>query len=218
MYYLLELGPNNSFNKALSKFHACRCLVLGAGSEVPLVERFSKDIIGVNISRKELLQIKRSKTSLILGDAQQLPLIQLFFDLVVCKSTLHHLTNLNAAVLELSRVLRKGGHVILYEPGLLNPISLLGRKSFPTDIHVTYEKPFIPSGLKRLTKLHFRFVNESYFFLFVHIFPILGKWMNFFRDTRVLKAFYDFDALLCRTPFRNLCWILVFVLEKDDQS
>jgi len=81
---------------------------------------------------------------------------------------------------------------------------------------VTFEKPFNPASLKEMLTKVFRVVNESYFFLFVHIFPVLGKWMGFFRNTRFLRAFYDFDALFCRTPLRNLCWILIFVLRKHE--
>jgi hypothetical protein len=114
----------------------------------------------------------------------------------------------------LSRVLRERGNVIIYEPGLLNVVALFGRKLLPTDIHVTYEKPFIPSDLKKILTKLFRVVSENYFLLFVHIFPIVGKWIYFLRDIRLLIPLYDFDALLCRTAFKNFCWILVFVLRK----
>ncbi|MBS7646792.1 class I SAM-dependent methyltransferase [Candidatus Bathyarchaeota archaeon] len=150
-----------------------------------------KEIVGINISRKELQKIDKRIACIVLGDAQRLPFKGSSFNVIVCKSTLHHLADPSKGILEMQRVLCEGGSVIFYESGALNPIAAIGRKFFPTDIHVRSERPFVPIVLKEmLGKARFNIVNEGYFFLFIHIFPILGKWVSFFRGTRFLKLLH----------------------------
>jgi SAM-dependent methyltransferase len=130
MGYLEALGPISLFKDVLVKNSNSRCLIVGAASETHLVSKFSDDIVGVNISLEELRRIKQLKPNLILGDAQDLPISKCSVDFIVCKSTLHHFNNLNVAMSEMNRVLRKGSYVVLYEPGLLNPIAFLVESSF----------------------------------------------------------------------------------------
>lgn len=219
MDYLFELGSSVSFERMLARTCTGDCLILGVGSEINLVNRFSNDVVGINISREELLQIEGSKADLILGDAHCLPFKEASFDAVVSKSTLHHFIDLNGAMEELRKVLREGGYVVLYEPGLLNPIAFFGRQLFPTNIHVASERPFVPTSLKKvIVSFKFKIIEEEYYYLFVHIFPILAKRVVFLRKSKLLKFLYRFDALLCRTFLRNLCWVLIFVLRKDARA
>ena len=215
MGYFEALGPISLLKDVLLKNSNRRCLIVGAGGETHLVSKFSDDIVGVNISLEELRRVKQLKTNLILGDAQSLPIKKCSVDFIVCKSTLHHFDNLNVAMSEMNRVLRKGSYIVLYEPGLLNPIAFFGRKFFPTDIHESSERPFNPIGLRKLLIKHFQVISEKDFFLFAHIIPILGKRLNFLGNHRFLSAIFDLDALFCKTFLRNFCWIMVFVLRKD---
>jgi SAM-dependent methyltransferase len=214
MNYLLDSGPNVLFRNALSKGGRHECLILGAGSEMGLVSEFCSNIVGINVSRETLQRIKRFDADLILADAQRLPLKDACVDLVVCKSTLHHLSDLSHSVLEIKRVALSNAHIFLYEPGVLNFIAFLGRKLFPTDIHDPSERPFNPSNLRKVVTKHFEVNNETDFFVFVHIIPILEKKLNVPNNPRLLKGLSSFDALLCRTFLRNFSWILVFNLSK----
>lgn len=215
MDYLLKLGSGSSLERYLGKICAGNCLVLGAGLEINLVNRYSNAIVGINICREELLQIGGTKAELILADAHWLPFREASFDVIVSKSVLHHFINLRGAMKELKQVLREGGNVVLYEPGLLNPPAFFGRQFFPTDRHVASEQPFIPSSLKKVIfDFEFKIIKEEYYYLFVHVFPIIAKWIAFFKKSEILKLSYRFDTLLCRTFLKNLCWILIFVLKK----
>lgn len=89
------------------------------------------------------------------------------------------------------------GKKALYEPGLLNPIAFFGRQLFPTNIHVAPERPFVPTSLKKvIVRFKFKIIEEEYYYLFVHMFPILAKWVVFFRKSKLLKLFYHFNVLL----------------------
>jgi SAM-dependent methyltransferase len=215
MDYLLNSGSSFSFERLLVRNCTGRCLVLGAGSETNLVAGVSHYVVGINISKEELLRVSGSKANLILGDAHWLPFKKSSFDAIVCKSALHHFTDLNRAMQELRRVLREDGCAVLHEPGLLNPIAFFGRKLFPTNIHVDSERPFIPTNLKKtLTIFRFNIVKEEYYYIFVQFLPILAKWLAFLRKTTLLKLFNLFDVLLCRTFLRNISWIMIFVITK----
>ena len=214
MNYLLNTGPNYSFESALLNAQSHNCLVLGAGNEVGLINEFCDNIIGLNVSRETLKRIKQFGINLILADAQQLPIKDNCVDLVVCKSSLHHLSDLNGSILGIKRVAVSGSYVFLYEPGLLNIIAFFGRKVFPTDIHEPSEKPFIRTNLRNSLVAEFEVINEADFFLFVHVFPILEKKLNMALPLWLLKGFSTFDAMLCRTFLKNLSWVLTFTLRK----
>ena len=71
---------------------------------------------------------KVSKGFAVLGDATSMPIVGGCADLVICKSVTHHLTDtqLEDALNESRRVLRPGGHVILFD-AVLNKRRFAGR-------------------------------------------------------------------------------------------
>lgn len=214
MNYLLELGPYTLFRNVLVDASNGRCLVLGAGGDLRIVSGFSASIVGINLSLHDLQSARRFKADLILCDARRLPLKLSCIDLVVCKSTLHHLGDLNLPLSEWNRVLRNGSLVFLFEPGMLNFVAFLGRKLFPTDRHESSEKPLNPFPLRMVLAKNFEILNETEFFLFIHIIPILGKYLRILKGHQFLRATSNIDAFFCRTILKNFCWILTFTLRK----
>jgi SAM-dependent methyltransferase len=213
MEYLLDSGSGVSLGRIFAENCTGTCLILGISSEASLVNPFSSDVVRINISREEL-EHSRENAMLILADAHHLPFKQSSFDTIVSKSVLHHFTDLNGAMTELKQVLRESGFFVLFEPGLLNHIAFFGRKLFPTDIHVDSEQPFVPTSLKKLL-VNFKIIEDEYHYLFVHLFPILAKYVVLFRKNSLLHLFYYVDAFLCRTLLRNTCWVLIFLLRKN---
>lgn len=179
MAYLVNSGPNSLFRSVLSRAGSHECLVLGAGNEVGLVSEFCNDVVGINVSRETLQRIKRFNANLILADAQRLPIKDACVDLVVCKSSLHHFSDINHSVLEIKRVTMQGSYVFLLEPGLLNIIAFFGRKLFPTNIHEPSERPFIPANLKKVLAKQFEVVNETDFFCVCARYSNFGKGIEF---------------------------------------
>jgi SAM-dependent methyltransferase len=212
----MESGPKIHFKNMLSTLSNCSCLVIGDSGETNQVCKFSDNVVGVNISFDELRKSKGSGAHLIICDGQKLPLKASYFDVIICRSTLHHLSNLNEALAEMNRILAKDSRVFLHEPGILNFIAFLGRRFFPTNIHDVDEKPFNPIILRKTLSIHFKIINEVDFFLIVHAFPILGKRLKVFGNHHFLRAMLSFDNVLCKTFFKNLCWISIFLLEKKE--
>ena len=125
-----DSGPNRIFRNTLSNNKSHKCLVLGIGNEVGIISEYCDNVIGINISPEYLQKIRGFNADLILADAQMLPIKDSCVDLIVCKSSLHHLTDLNHSVLEIKRVMIQGSYFFLYEPGLLNIIAFFWSKAF----------------------------------------------------------------------------------------
>ena len=84
----------------------------------------------------------------ILGDATSMPIRDGYADMVICKSVTHHLTDsqLDRALDESRRILRPGGHMVLFD-AVLNKhrwaglaLWKLDRGSYPRPIEVLQEK------------------------------------------------------------------------------
>jgi len=211
---ILMEGPRSVFENVLRKAHNSSCLVLGAGPETNQIENIGSFVVGINISFEEMQSTKGASSNLIKADAQWLPIKESSFDILFCRSTLHHLKDVARASNEINRVTKKDSLIFFHEPGLLNFVAFICRKFFPTSIHDPSEKPFIPSVLKRFLSKEFHIKEEYYFLLFAHALPVIGKKVRFFGNVRILNAMSSLDKFLCKTPFKNLCWIFVFVINK----
>jgi SAM-dependent methyltransferase len=210
---LFNSGPTPSLTQAIHNSKNKRCLVLGAGGETRLILQ-NNEIIGINISRQELDPIKCLNTYLIICDGQYLPLKESCVSYVFCKSTLHHLPNLDQALNEMVRVSEPSTSYFLYEPGILNFFAFIGRKFYPTEIHDPTEKPFIPSVLNKKLSRKFVINDQQYYFIFVHILPILGRRLSILNNDNLLKKALYIDSLLCKTPLKELCWLMIFNLKR----
>jgi SAM-dependent methyltransferase len=214
MNFLMDRGPAALFNDTIPIASNRSCLVLGAGPEVAAIKKFAKSIVGINVDVNELRRIKAPDVDVIIGDAQKLPLKQSGFDIIICRSTLHHLKDLNGALAEMDRVLRDDSFIFLHEPGLFNVIAFIGRKFFPTNIHDPTELAFNPNYLRKAISEKFKIIKEADFFLLVHLFPIIGRRLKIFRNNILLSSLMDLDIFLSKTFLGNLCWIFVFLLKK----
>lgn len=99
-----------------------RILDLGCGNGnilKILKERICAEYYGLDISEKmiEEAEKKLGKTArLQVGDAEQQPYGDNFFDVVICNASFHHYPNPEKAAAEISRIIKPGGLLILGDP------------------------------------------------------------------------------------------------------
>jgi SAM-dependent methyltransferase len=133
-----------------------RVLVLGAGAdEIRLVQRFTDRIWALNISERAVAELSREFPSVraFVADAEQLDAIGERFDVVYCKSILHHLHPLDRVLASIARRLAPGGVLfVAMEPGLYNPFAALGRRFTPSQSHTPGERALVFSDFSRLAR------------------------------------------------------------------
>ena len=128
--YFIQLGNIAAGRKVLE-------LGIGTGEFTKKVTSTGADITGIDIS-PDLLKIageciKNKNVRVKIQNIEKMDFRDGSFDVVFGSSILHHL-NLRAALVEIYRVLNKGGRVVFTEPNMLNPqiwaernISAIGR-------------------------------------------------------------------------------------------
>ncbi len=136
------------------------------------------------------------------------------FDFIYGHSILHHL-DLEIALPEISRMLRKDGHAIFLEPLDTNPVIKIFRKLTPSKRTPT-EKPFTFKQISELNKYFTEVHHREFYFI-----SLLAYLWNFvFRNNNQFRAFLNQltkidDLLLKWIPlFRYFCWITVLDLRK----
>jgi ubiquinone/menaquinone biosynthesis C-methylase UbiE len=77
---------------------------------------------GVDYSPSMVTAARRCGHNVTQGDAYDTGCISGSFDYVICNLVLHHLTDVRAALLEVKRVLKRGGRVVVYEHNYRNPL------------------------------------------------------------------------------------------------
>jgi len=223
MEYLRSIGDEKSIKEAYTMYLKntdCLIVGVGGGQNALDIRDTCPCILGIDISKEKITEAKMKcnfiNCEFLVCDAMHLPLRNAVIGSILCKATLHHLT-LEIALNEFNRVLRNKQVLILQEPGLLNPIALIGRKFFPTSSHTPKERPFIPRRLKYIVNEKFEEIESQYFYLITPALPILAnyihnismkKYMNFIR------SLYLLEKRLLRTRLKELCWIYLSVWRK----
>ena len=190
------------------------CLILGCGNghDCSELEKYCKNIVGVDISSRLIKEAKYNfkNINFIQADAELLPFKNCSFDVVYCKSILHHL-NFEKSIIELTRILRIEGILfIAYEPCLLNPFGFIGRKFFPSNIHTPNERPFIPYVFeKKITSNGYKKIYLDYFNLWSIIFPIIGKKLKLKYSLKIMiDISVKLENLIKITPLKN-CYLVM---------
>lgn len=179
-------GENAKFySKSASEFYGC-------------------DISDIGIEMAKSLNLRNSK--FYCADAHKLPFKNNEFDIIIVNSLLHHL-DLNKGLVEIKRVLKKNGALILREPLGINPIFNIYRKKTPLSRTID-ERPFDLKDIYLLKKF-FHFKNVRYFGLL--------SLTNAFVTNRSLKDFLcKVDEILSRTPLKIIFWQISGVFTPKD--
>ena len=120
-----------------------------------LSENSEAELYGIDLSEKMIEEAEErlnGKARLTIGDAEMLPYKEGSFDLVICNASFHHYPNPEKALLEIKRVLKPNGTLILGDPTapaiILQVFNLLLRWSESGDYRL-YNKKSIGILLKR---------------------------------------------------------------------
>jgi ubiquinone/menaquinone biosynthesis C-methylase UbiE len=134
------------------------------------------------------LRKQDQSASLLVADAESLPFPEASFDCIVGISILHHL-DLGRALLEIKRVLKRGGRFMFSEPNMLNP-QIFIQKNIPFIKRALGDSPsetaffahavrrdFLRHGL-RVEVRHFDFLHPLVPKAYVDAVEALGRWLE----------------------------------------
>lgn len=175
--------------------------------------------VGLDISSEMLRYAAKYSDQLILGNSQKLPFKDQSFDVVFCRSLIHHLPDPESAVKEIARVLRPKGEVVFADtnPSLLSvlPRLIANRGEHFSDEHKNMSR----RKLQKLLEPYFKVERVVYFgyiaypvFGFPDILPVF-KYVPFKSLTEAVLMFID--NVLSKLPLiRSQSWGIIVKGEK----
>jgi ubiquinone/menaquinone biosynthesis C-methylase UbiE len=180
-------------------------------------------IVGLDLSSEMLERASQRSNRLVLGNSQQLPFRDGSFDLVFCRSILHHLPAPGEAVREMSRVLRPGGEVVLVETNksLLStfPRRIANRGGHFSEDHQNMDRRI----LKNMLEPYFTIDEVSYFGYVAY--PLLGfpDLVDIFRyvpfKSVAARILMGIDSALSKIPLvRTQSWAILFKATADKKE
>lgn len=98
----------------------------GLGVYVRKFREFSGDVCGIDIDPKRLREGAKTTPGLMLAVGEHLPYPDATFDAIVLNEVIEHVTDDVATMAEAFRVLRPGGHIVIYAPNRLYPFETHG--------------------------------------------------------------------------------------------
>jgi SAM-dependent methyltransferase len=133
-----------------------------------------RPLLADRLSSYVAVDLRRTHLTNVIGSAEQLPFRAERFDLVVCTQVLEYVSDPHAAIREMARVLKPGGHLFLSVPS-----------ACPTDAAEECWR-FLPGGLRHLLAS----------FQEIEIAPEGGSVSGFFRTSNIcLNMFVRYPAV-----------------------
>lgn len=106
----------------------------GSGKDILIYEGLgAKEIYGLDSSKVMISEAKRSvknPNNLIVGDMNSTPFKNKFFDIIIGRFSIHYAQNRGDTYLEISRILKKNGILILIVPHPIWSFMQLGGKNY----------------------------------------------------------------------------------------
>jgi len=240
----LRLDPQTAYDKYIIDLRFSLIKRYGVGKDVldlccgtgsyliPVVETL-RSAKGIDFSQTMLTgfldNIKGripSNLYLIKGDAALIPLRDECLDFVFSYTSLYHVPEGSSAILEISRVLRKGGHAAL-ELGNLYSLNTIicnvhhKKSGWAKPFHVPYRKMlrfFDRAGLKIIKRYSFQFLNSygvppNLILLYPLAMPLWRKILGVRYKGKILD-----EWLSGSWPLHHLAFRHIFVVKKNDSK
>lgn len=162
----------------------------GTGLLLKEVAPVSADALGVDISRRMLMQAHQRRLNVVQGSATALPLSNDSFDLVYSFKVLPHIRDIRLALDEVARVLVPGGRAFLefynsrsfrHLIKRLKPAHAVSEHTDDTEVYTRYDSPqtaasYLPEQL-RLVRAHgIRVVTPTAMFHRVPVVRTVVRW------------------------------------------
>ena len=196
----------NSWFREMVSFISQDGSVLDNGCGVGHLAEFlpTDNKVGFDISSEMLIKAGERLPHVVRGNSQHLPFGSETFDIIFCRALLHHLQDPQAGIDEMSRVLKKGGEIIIAEPikSVLStlPRKLVKGKSQFSDLHKDFERNQLIEIVRRKFSIeeirHFGYIA----------YPVLGfpdvvdpfKYVPFKKSTA--SFLISLDKFMSRVP------------------
>lgn len=182
----------------------------GTGAFLPDLANNYDFVVGMDLSLDMLKKIETKNQSLkglVSADGSRLPFSSGAFDIIVCRSSLHHVRKLGQALEEISRILKKDGILVFSEPSNDSlPIRLARKIMYKASSRFDEgDEAFLTEDLlKSLSRQGFtaeessRFGFLSYLFTgYPDHFPVL-KFIPF--NEALSRLFVQIDKVLSKLP------------------
>jgi SAM-dependent methyltransferase len=128
--YVWRAGQERRLNliRAFVPLERARILDVGCGigTYVQRLREYTSEVYGVDISLARLREGCRSVPNLLASVGEHLPFCAEWFDLVLLNEVIEHVRDDRQTLEECLRVLRPGGHVVIYAPNRLYPFETHG--------------------------------------------------------------------------------------------
>ncbi len=227
-YFLADSARREYAQKIDDMVKGNRVVVVGCadGGVTPLARAGAKKVLGIDISDEAIAKLNAAIADeglsdvahAAVGNAEDLDLEPGSFDLVCCTGVLHHL-DIESSMRSWSKILDKGGKVIMQEPMAYNPL-IAGYRAVTPAMRTDDEHPLVPKDIatmrKYFEKVHVRgYVLTSLGSAFFSYIPGMNGVRNVVcRGLEVL----DRGLLAVIPPLRYMCWTSVITLESPKKN
>ena len=128
--FVWRFGQDRRLNliRHFAPLEGARILDIGCGLGVYVrkFREFSDRVCGIDIDTKRLREGARTTPGLMLSASETLPFRDAAFDVVVLNEVIEHVRDDAATLAEALRVIRPGGHIVIYAPNRLYPFETHG--------------------------------------------------------------------------------------------
>jgi ubiquinone/menaquinone biosynthesis C-methylase UbiE len=138
------------------------------------------------------------------ADVQMIPLKNGSIDGVLGRAILHHIPDdIERIILEINRVLKYGGHMVIQEPCEGNIFAKVARELFITEIHEEGEKPLDQEILIKTISKYFEIEKIDHHFFFSYLMPHIAARLRSMRRLMVslTRFLMGIDKGLMRQEF-----------------
>ncbi|MBU1102471.1 class I SAM-dependent methyltransferase [Patescibacteria group bacterium] len=160
--YIKRLQMALDFLKAAVPYENLLEIGYGSGVFFPELAKLSKNLYGLEVfpeAKKEtepMLKKENLQVQLLTGSVTAMPFPNNFFDAIVCISALEHLRpeDVEKAILEIKRVVKKGGLIVLGFPSgrkLMQLYCILIKRNLHFDLHRSDHNLILEKLKKNLT-------------------------------------------------------------------